>query len=84
MVALKGVAVWHMRHHNEEIFLDKFSELLSLLKELGRINKTETVWMQQYPVIEEGFKVLMNKTQQHDITSGKIYRFNESIKQSLA
>ena len=40
--------------------------------------------MQQYPVIEEGFKVLMNKTQQHDITSGKIYRFNESIKQSLA
>ena len=62
MVALKGVAVWHMRHHNEEIFLDKFSELLSSLKELERINKTEIVWMHQYPVIEEGFKVMMNKS----------------------
>ena len=69
----------------DHVFQKKFDKLVSSLRQLIATSHQplDIVCMHQYPIIEEGFVVATNNTHKHDLSSAKIYRFNQSIKKSL-
>lgn len=69
----------------DHVFQQKFIKLVSSLQQLIETSHkpVDIVCMHRYPIIEEGFVVATNKTHKHDLSSAKIYRFNQSIKKSL-
>ena len=80
-----GVAVWHVLTDEDHVFQKKFDKLVSSLRQLIATSHQplDIVCMHQYPIIEEGFVVATNNTHKHDLSSAKVYRFNQFIKKSL-
>jgi len=88
--AITGLGVWHALTDEDHVFQEKFKNLVSSLQQLidGRTrnqqqSSLEIVFMHQYPINEEGYHFPGNDKFGHDLTSDKIFRYNNYIRKSL-
>ena len=90
MQYLTGLGVWHALTDEDRVFQEKFKNLVSSLQQLiddttrnQQQSSLEIVFMHQYPINEEGVRFNIDKKVGHDLTSDKIFRYNNYIRKSL-